>query len=225
MVMKHPPRPLISASVLAADFMHFEEEIHAVEKAGADYIHIDVMDGRFVPNITFGSQLVSSIRQVTSLPLDVHLMIAPVDPHIESFAEAGASIITIHPEAGPHLHRSLSKIRSFGIKAGVALNPSTPLESIISILPALDLILVMTVNPGFGGQHYIPYMTEKIQSVRSLINQSEYPILLQVDGGITRDIAYDIVNAGADILVAGTAIFRGSAGSYKENIQRLKDQK
>lgn len=214
--------PAVSASILSADFMHLGEEIQAVDAAGADYIHIDVMDGNFVPNITFGSKMVESIRNVTKLPLDVHLMIAPVDPHLADFIHAGASIITIHPEAGPHLHRTLSQIRRLGAKSGVALNPATPVEMISSILSEIDVILIMTVNPGFGGQKFIPYLLNKIQKVQALVAQSGYDILIEVDGGVTGENAPEILAAGADILVAGTAIFSAQKNLYPLQIKKLK---
>ena len=211
-----PFSPLISASILSADFMHLSEDIQAVSRAGADYIHLDIMDGHFVPNITFGLNMVKSVKGVTRTPLDVHLMASPVENHLEEIARAGASVITIHPEAGPHLHRHLCQIRDYGCKAGVALNPSTPLESIDSILPAVDLILIMTVNPGFGGQTYIPYITKKIKAARQLIDEAELDILLQVDGGITPAIAPLAIQAGASVLVAGSSIFSADPSYGKD---------
>ena len=200
-------RPLLIApSILAADFARLGEEVRAIDAAGADYIHIDVMDGHFVPNISFGTPIMESIRGVTKKPFDVHLMIAPVDPYLESFARAGADIITVHAEAGPHLDRSLQAIRALGKKAGVSLNPATPASVLKHVLDRLDLILVMSVNPGFGGQSFIPAMLEKISEVRDMVVGRNIDI--EVDGGITRHNAGDVVRAGANVLVAGSAIFK-----------------
>jgi len=200
-------RPLlISPSILAADFARLGEEVRAIDAAGADYIHIDVMDGHFVPNISFGPPIMESIRGVTSKPFDVHLMIAPVDPYLESFARAGADIITVHAEAGPHLDRTLQAIRAMGKKAGVSLNPATPASVLKHVLDRLDLILVMSVNPGFGGQSFIPAMLEKISEIRDMVGGRDIDI--EVDGGVTRHNAGDIVRAGANVLVAGSAIFK-----------------
>jgi ribulose-phosphate 3-epimerase len=200
-------RPLLIApSILAADFARLGEEVRAIDAAGADYIHIDVMDGHFVPNISFGTPIMDSIRSVTTKPFDVHLMIAPVDPYLESFAKAGADIITVHAEAGPHLDRSLQAIRALGKKAGVSLNPATPASVLKHVLDRLDLILVMSVNPGFGGQSFIPTMLEKISEVRDMVGGRNIDI--EVDGGITRHNAGDVVRAGANVLVAGSAIFK-----------------
>lgn len=200
-------RPLlISPSILAADFARLGEEVRAIDAAGADYIHIDVMDGHFVPNISFGTPIMESIRGVTKKPFDVHLMIAPVDRYLESFAKAGADIITVHAEAGPHLDRSLQAIRAMGKKAGVSLNPATPAPVLKHVLDRLDLILVMTVNPGFGGQAFIPAMLEKIAEIHDMVGGRNIDI--EVDGGITRNNAADVVRAGANVLVAGSAIFR-----------------
>lgn len=213
-------QPLIAASILSADLLHLQKEVDEVTRAGADWLHVDVMDGQFVPNITFGPLLVESLKRGTSLPIDVHLMVSQAQPHLQAFAHAGADIITVHPESDIHLHRSLSQIRAMGLKAGVALNPHTPLSLIESILQEIDLILVMTVNPGFGGQKFIPYLIEKIRQTRHMINQSHHPILLQVDGGVTPLNAHEIVTAGADVLVAGTAIFK--AEHYGDAIGQLK---
>ena len=200
-------RPLLIApSILAADFARLGEEVRAIDAAGADYIHIDVMDGHFVPNISFGTPIMESIRGVTAKPFDVHLMIAPVDPYLESFAKAGADIITVHAEAGPHLDRSLQAIRAMGKKAGVSLNPATPASVLMHVMDRLDLILVMSVNPGFGGQSFIPAMLEKISEVRDMVGGRNIDI--EVDGGITRHNAGDVVRAGANVLVAGSAIFK-----------------
>jgi ribulose-phosphate 3-epimerase len=200
-------RPLLIApSILAADFARLGEEVRAIDEAGADYIHIDVMDGHFVPNISFGTPIMDSIRGVTKKPFDVHLMIAPVDPYLESFAKAGADIITVHAEAGPHLDRTLQAIRAMGKKAGVSLNPATPASVLKHVLDRLDLILVMSVNPGFGGQSFIPAMLEKISEVRDMVGGRNIDI--EVDGGITRHNAGDVVRAGANVLVAGSAIFK-----------------
>lgn len=200
-------RPLLIApSILAADFARLGEEVRAIDAAGADYIHIDVMDGHFVPNISFGTPIMEAIRGVTAKPFDVHLMIAPVDPYLESFARAGADIITVHAEAGPHLDRSLQAIRAMGKKAGVSLNPATPASVLKHVLDRLDLILVMSVNPGFGGQSFIPAMLEKISEVRDMVGGRNIDI--EVDGGITRHNAGDVVRAGANVLVAGSAIFK-----------------
>ena len=200
-------RPLIAPSLLAADFSRLKDEVIAVEKAGADWLHLDVMDGHFVPNITFGPLLVKALRPHTSLPFDVHLMIAPADPYIAAFAEAGADHISVHPESGPHLHRSLQLIRALGKKAGVVLNPATPIEAITTVLDLVDLIMVMTVNPGFGGQAFIASQLPKIAALRQLIDASGRDIILQIDGGITAKTAPRVLAAGATCLIAGTAIY------------------
>ncbi len=213
-------RLVIAPSLLAADFARLGEEAVAVERAGADWLHLDVMDGHFVPNITFGPLIVKALRPHTKLPLDVHLMIAPADPYIGAFAEAGADHISVHPEAGPHLHRSLQLIHSHGKKAGVVLNPATPLEAIAHVLDLVDLIMVMTVNPGFGGQAFIASQLEKIAAIRRLIDASGRQIRLQVDGGITPATAGRVLAAGADCLIAGTAIF--GAGNYSHAIAAIR---
>ncbi len=190
--------------------------------AGADYLHIDVMDGHFVPNITIGPGVVKALRPQSRLPFDVHLMISPVDPYVAAFAEAGADILTVHPEAGPHLHRTIQLIKSLGKKAGVSLNPATPVEAVDHVLGDVDLVLVMTVNPGFGGQSFIPSQLTKIRTLRDRIDRSGRAIDLEVDGGITATTARDAITAGADVLVAGTASFAGGSAAYPENIRRLR---
>lgn len=211
----------IAPSILAADLSCLGDEVRAVAAAQADYIHFDVMDGHFVPNISFGPGLLKAVKRTTLLPLDVHLMIAPVDAYIKDFAEAGADIITVHPEAGPHLHRTLQLIKSYGVKVGVALNPATPLSAIEPVLMDIDLLLIMTVNPGFGGQQFIPSCVEKIEMARRLIDIIGKPISLEVDGGLNEQTSAIVRSAGADILVAGTAIF--AAGRVGESDKRESD--
>jgi ribulose-phosphate 3-epimerase len=215
-------RVRIAPSILSADFARLGEEVRAVTDAGADYIHIDVMDGHFVPNITVGPAVVKALRPHSTLPFDVHLMIAPVDPYIPGFAEAGADIITVHPESGPHVHRTIQLIKSLGKKAGLSLNPGTPVEALDFVLGELDLVLVMTVNPGFGGQAFIDGQLAKIRAVRERIRASGRAIDLEVDGGITAETAVKARAAGADVLVAGTATFRGGPAKYRDNIDHLR---
>jgi ribulose-phosphate 3-epimerase len=209
---------LIAPSILASDFARLGEEVAAIDKAGADWIHLDVMDGHFVPNITFGPPVIAALRGITKKPFDCHLMIAPADSYLAAFAEAGADTITIHPEAGPHLHRSLQTIRGLGKKAGIALNPATPVGVLAHVLDLIDLVLVMSVNPGFGGQAFIPDSIAKIRAVRDLIGERD--ILIEVDGGVAPDNAGAIADAGADVLVAGSSVFRG--GDYAANIAALR---
>jgi ribulose-phosphate 3-epimerase len=213
-------RIVIAPSLLAADFARLGEEAAAVERAGADWLHLDVMDGHFVPNITFGPLVVKALRPHTTLPLDVHLMIAPADPYIAAFAEAGADHISVHPEAGPHLHRTLQLIRGLGKKAGIVLNPATPVDAIAHVLDLADLIMVMTVNPGFGGQAFIASQLEKIATIRRMIDASGRDIALQVDGGITPKTAAQVLAAGADTLIAGTSVF--GAKDYAQAIADLR---
>ena len=212
----------IAPSILSADFASLGAEVRAVSQAGADYIHIDVMDGHFVPNLTIGPAVVAALRPHSSLPFDVHLMISPADPYIPDFVQAGADIVTVHVEAGPHLHRTIQLIKDEGVRAGLALNPGTPVTVVKPLLDTLDLVLVMSVNPGFGGQSFIAGQLEKIRQLRTLIDKSERKIDLQVDGGINSENAADAIAAGADVLVAGSATFAGDTSQYAANIEALR---
>ena len=214
--------PLIAPSILSADFAKLGEEVRAIDEAGADWIHIDVMDGHFVPNLTIGPGVVKAIRPHTQKPFDVHLMISPVDNFLDAFAEAGADRITVHPEAGPHVHRSIQHIKSLGKMAGVSLNPATPAKMLDYILEDLDLVLVMSVNPGFGGQKFISSQLRKIEAIATWIAKENLATLIEVDGGIDPETAPLAVSAGANVLVAGTAVFRGGPSVYADNIRTLR---
>jgi len=216
--------PLIAPSILSADFAKLGEEVRAIDEAGADWIHIDVMDGHFVPNLTIGPGVVKALRPHTTKPFDVHLMISPVDPFLDVFAEAGADIITVHPEAGPHLHRTVQRVKALGKKAGVSLNPATPAKALDYVLEEIDLVLVMSVNPGFGGQKFISSQLRKIEAIANRVVKESLDVIVEVDGGIDPETAPQAIAAGATALVAGTAAFRGGPSAYAGNIKALRGQ-